>query len=521
MKTSSKLNQALLAGGLVLFVLFAFPGRATAQSITLIPVSPSPQSPFRITTDGVKIYFSDQMPSGQSILSVPIQGGAASTLYVTFTAHSIAIIGADMFWIDPNSGPVTDTQILRAPKDGSGPITAIYTGASVGQPIVDGSGLTTDGVKLFSADEVQGRVHSLNLDGSGLVQLNGIRYGGFFDTEHLNTIAHREGVLFIADAGKVGSFTPKIVTIPTSGGSFTTHFEGSPLVTPFDIAVGNGTVFVADLGANTIWSMPITGGTPTVPVLGSPTVLVSGPPFVQIIGLTFFNNALFVTDTGNFIDSNGNFVDGPGAIYRVDFAPIDSDGDGLTDDVETNTGVFVDATDTGTDPNDPDTDDDGLDDGTEVDTAMGSGCPNPVIADSDADTLLDGAEVAAGTNPCNPDSDGDGLTDDIDPTPTEPGATSGFLEDFSRALAVEIQALDLELFNGPNSKANRGRRNALANRAMDAANAIAAGDIDGAIDSLMSLLAKIDGQSPPPDWMDEAPQDTALGVELLIALLQL
>ena len=72
--------------------------------------------------------------------------------------------------------------------------------------------------------------------------------------------------------------------------------------------------------------------------------------------------------------------------------------------------------------------------------------------------------VAAGTNPCNEDSDGDGLPDGVDPTPTEPGATTGFLEDFSRATADEIQALDSGLFNGLNNNANNGRRNALAVR---------------------------------------------------------
>ena len=44
----------------------------------------------------------------------------------------------------------------------------------------------------------------------------------------------------------------------------------------------------------------------------------------------------------------------------------DSDGDGLQDAVETNTGVFLDPANTGTDPLDPDTDDDGLEDGLEV-----------------------------------------------------------------------------------------------------------------------------------------------------------
>lgn len=45
---------------------------------------------------------------------------------------------------------------------------------------------------------------------------------------------------------------------------------------------------------------------------------------------------------------------------------FDRDGDTLADDVETNTGVFVDENDTGSDPDDPDTDGDGFDDGTEV-----------------------------------------------------------------------------------------------------------------------------------------------------------
>jgi len=44
----------------------------------------------------------------------------------------------------------------------------------------------------------------------------------------------------------------------------------------------------------------------------------------------------------------------------------DSDGDGLEDSVETNTGVFVDAANTGTDPNHPDTDGDGAGDWYEV-----------------------------------------------------------------------------------------------------------------------------------------------------------
>jgi arylsulfatase A-like enzyme len=58
-------------------------------------------------------------------------------------------------------------------------------------------------------------------------------------------------------------------------------------------------------------------------------------------------------------------------------APGDSDNDGLRDVVETNTGVFLNATNTGTNPN---------------------------LADSDGDSVPDGLEMNHGTNPTNPSS---------------------------------------------------------------------------------------------------------------------
>ena len=66
----------------------------------------------------------------------------------------------------------------------------------------------------------------------------------------------------------------------------------------------------------------------------------------------------------------------------------DEDLDGLLDSVETQTGVFVDENDTGTDPNNPDTDADGLPDGLEV-LDYGS---DPLDPDTDADTVIDGQD---------------------------------------------------------------------------------------------------------------------------------
>jgi len=86
-------------------------------------------------------------------------------------------------------------------------------------------------------------------------------------------------------------------------------------------------------------------------------------------------------------------------VLQLDTDGADADGDGL--DVIEEVDVHQ------TNPNDPDTDADGLFDGAEV--TLGS---DPLVADSDGDTLNDGEEVNQyKTDPLSVDSDNDGLTD--------------------------------------------------------------------------------------------------------------
>jgi hypothetical protein len=71
-----------------------------------------------------------------------------------------------------------------------------------------------------------------------------------------------------------------------------------------------------------------------------------------------------------------------GIKFQIDYVRVgtvspDTDGDGLPDTVESNTGVFVDARDTGTDPAKADTDGDSVDDGTEV--KFGTDPNNPAV----------------------------------------------------------------------------------------------------------------------------------------------
>ncbi|QOJ18511.1 MAG: FG-GAP repeat protein [Phycisphaeraceae bacterium] len=171
----------------------------------------------------------------------------------------------------------------------------------------------------------------------------------------------------------------------------------------------------------------------------------------------------------------------------------DSDSDGLLDSTEL---------EIGTDPNDADSDDDGLSDGAEVG--------------------YEGVE-GTGTDPLNPDTDGDGLNDLVDPTPLQPGAPPVFLEEMARTLGAAVDGIDLGQFTGPNDNANKGRRNSLANRIRNAANAIAAEDYETAIDLLAGVLAKVDGNPAEPDWMAEGADQEALrdDLALLIALLLL
>lgn len=129
-------------------------------------------------------------------------------------------------------------------------------------------------------------------------------------------------------------------------------------------------------------------------------------------------------------NANGQMVFdlGSGVQYPQDVSPYlftwfltdgiagnDADGDGLENSVETNTGTFIDANDTGTDPFDNDTDDDGLLDPFEV---INEGF-NPNVGgeqslDFDIDGLANLQEQAAGTDPNDSDTDDDGLIDSVE-----------------------------------------------------------------------------------------------------------
>ncbi|MEA3249783.1 MAG: hypothetical protein U9Q03_05525 [Patescibacteria group bacterium] len=125
----------------------------------------------------------------------------------------------------------------------------------------------------------------------------------------------------------------------------------------------------------------------------------------------------------------------------------DTDGDGMTNDEES---------EAGTDPVSADTDGDGLLDQDELDV-FGTDPTNP---DTDGDGIMDGAEIVAGTDPTIPesdeqpdetpepvtDSDGDGLADDyenaIGSDPGDPDSDNDGLADGDEVLVFGTDPLN-------------------------------------------------------------------------------
>lgn len=118
--------------------------------------------------------------------------------------------------------------------------------------------------------------------------------------------------------------------------------------------------------------------------------------------LPSFLAAYGLANGGNDDDSD-NLTNSEEFTLGTDPTNPDTDGDGLNDDVENNTGTWSSASQTGTDPLDADSDDDTLPDGIENNSTIynGPGDPgtDPNKADSDNDSENDNIEIFQGTDP--------------------------------------------------------------------------------------------------------------------------
>lgn len=117
-----------------------------------------------------------------------------------------------------------------------------------------------------------------------------------------------------------------------------------------------------------------------------------------------------ITDTdGDGVTDENDPANTDPCIPNPNAGPCDQDGDGLTNSQETTAG---------TNPTNPDSDGDGINDGDELTNGTNplDPCDPPNTTpecnvDTDGDGILDGTELVYGTDPNNPDTDGDGIND--------------------------------------------------------------------------------------------------------------
>ena len=320
------------------------------------------------------------------------------------------------------------------------------SGISFGSPsgtnplmsIVNGS--TVD-VQFISAASASDDV-AVTLDGGSTLTFNG-------SDNPLNTLT-----LDILDEDSRLRLTNEVFDNGSGGGFQPEHaskvtFNGAPLVfgsDPFTPEIGDNALATQINGGLGV-EIRVFAAPYQILSFGSPTPIVEAGSIVTLE----WNAPLFESyaiDNG-VGDVTGDTVNGfgsttaqvnadttftltataeSGAVVRTAeftiLASPDTDNDGIIDLFETNTGIYVGPTNTGTDPALPDTDDDGYDDGVEDNTGIWSSATatgtSPVDDDSDNDGLLDGDEnpdtahvagVNAGSDPNDPDSDDDGFLD--------------------------------------------------------------------------------------------------------------
>jgi hypothetical protein len=277
---------AQLASAVPVTVLFSNPGTSlsdlTSDGATLWVGG----------SDGIAHIYSGSVSGGGGPLSQLTTTGAPGAPAGAATpccVVGLTRIGGTLYYIDPNGDP--DATAIFSVSTGGGAVTKIYSGFATGQPIVDGSDIITNGTKLFTADHVQGRVHVMNADGSGITQVGPNRYGGFFSGEHFNSIAYGLDTLFVLDTATIPSVgsVAGIYTHSASSttGGWTALATGSPAFEGArHIVFGDGTLFWTQ--GSSIWSMSASGGAITQ---------LTSPEFHSLDGVEYYGGGtLYVTD---------------------------------------------------------------------------------------------------------------------------------------------------------------------------------------------------------------------------------
>ena len=358
----------------------------------------------------------------QGELSTP---GAARALacynglaYVADHASGLTVLNyrsADVLGVPP-----TITLTSSATPSGAEENQLLRLTATVGDDVsiafveffVDGERVAKDGGYPFE--------HRLLLPGLAPGRSNILVQARATDTGGNSTMAGDLVINLLPDTTR-----PRVTQIVPANGSLVGELQRAGVFFSERIAASS----VGTNGLRLMWAGAdgIVGNANDAPVAGFSVALQDTPPAVTLaLSNPLAPGTYYIDVTSNVTDLAGNLLltNARSAFYV--YSTVDTDGDGVPNDVEVRLGLNPNATDSnnngtpdgnedydgdglrnrgeivlGTDPTRADSDGDGLNDGSE---------------DRDGDGLNDGQEIVRGTNPFNPDTDGDGWNDEQEVT---------------------------------------------------------------------------------------------------------
>jgi hypothetical protein len=203
-----------------------------------------------IAVDGTNVYWNDDVGSGGSLLSVPVGGGATTTLVSGTAFEDVKVDATNVYWAGNMGGAVNAGTIMKMPKSGGSPVTLV---SGLRSP----NGLAVDGTSVYWTDTSgsgTGTVRSVPVAGgvavtlaSGLISPFGIAVDG-------SSVYWNDQDLDFKSQGDV-------MKVPLHGGTSVT-LASNQSIDRGAIAVDSQNVYWVARAA--VMKAPIGGGTATV-----------------------------------------------------------------------------------------------------------------------------------------------------------------------------------------------------------------------------------------------------------------
>jgi len=314
------------------------------------------------------------------------------TLGATRQATAQAVLAYVDSILNETSGATIDVTFNNSETGGNGFLASAGTFFNVSTGFINGfcfTHITTGTDPNGSVDDIQATVDFGFNWNSDMGAVGGSEFDLF--TVLLHEITH--GLGFFGMTGSNGNS----VTTASNPGQYSILNQLTALDDSGSIGTGSttalwtttgGASYVGTAGNLTGGRLVFTGAN-AVAAYGSNPTIYSHSPFasgssISHWGNDLINQAVMPASVAPNVENRSYAAFEVGALKDLGYSnasagppPVsDSDQDLLTDDVETDTGIYVSPTDTGSDPNNPDTDGDGVIDGTEV--TLGTDPNNPL-----------------------------------------------------------------------------------------------------------------------------------------------